>query len=285
LLRVALTACTGEETVLVWKLALTGLPGLQQQEQQPSGPLQQQQTEQQLSDALQQQQQHEQKQQEQAQGQQAVQAAQHPDPQPQEDPAAGSHSPGASSSSTSSSSDSSDTSDTTSSSSSSQGPVSKACWQVVSITQEAFSAEDTDLPASPHPRVPPELIVRAQLQALRQQQLLKACGFNLMGRHASSSAWEAHLTAFRQLLQQPHYRLLGAHAAAELGQSALPSQRQFLQEVVLTGAGSQGGEEGSSGRFLWRVGMQADGCWMVRSNEVLCNTPGSLQWAWSAWCD
>jgi hypothetical protein len=125
--------------------------------------------------------------------------------------------------------------------------------------------------------------VRAQLQALRQQQLLKACGFNLMGRHASSSGWEAHLAAFRQLLQQPHYRLLGEHTVAELGASALPSQRQFLQEVVLLGpnnssssssvGGVVGGSSGVSGdgvgRFLWRLGMQADGCWMVRSIEVL----------------
>jgi hypothetical protein len=125
--------------------------------------------------------------------------------------------------------------------------------------------------------------VRAQLQALRQQQLLQACGLNLMGRHASSSAWEAHLTAFKQLLQQPHYRLLGEHVAAELGASALPSQRQFLQEVVLTAApSSSSGSSASdrliagadkqldqSGRFLWRLGMQADGCWMVRSIEVL----------------
>lgn len=250
LLRVALTACTGEKTVLVWKLALTGLPGLQQQEQQPCDASQQhQQQEQQRTDVLQQQQEQ----------QQAVQAVQHPEPQQQEDFPACSHSPAAASTSSSESS------------SSNHRPPSKACWQVVSITQEAFSGEDTDLPASPHPRVPPELIVRAQLQALRQQQLLRACGLNLMGRHASSSAWEAHLTAFRQLLQQPHYRLLGEHAAAELGQSALPSQRQFLQEVVLTGCGSSGslgGEEGS-GRFLWRLGMQADGCWMVRSIEVL----------------
>jgi hypothetical protein len=107
-----------------------------------------------------------------------------------------------------------------------------------------------------------------------------------MGRHASSSGWEAHLAAFKQLLQQPHYRLLGEHAVAELGASALPSQRQFLQEVVLLGpnsssssscncvggaggVGSSGVLEDGVGRFLWRLGMQADGCWMVRSIEVL----------------
>jgi hypothetical protein len=167
----------------------------------------------------------------------------------------------------------------------------------VSIHQETVSedSQQQELPASPHPRVSPELIVRAQLQALRQQQLLKACGFNLMGRHASSSGWEAHLAAFRQLLLQPHYRLLGEHQTAELGASALPSQRQFLQEVVLIGPSSSSSSNSSSGkdssssmdssrgdggggsgngeqlvgRFLWRLGMQADGCWMVRSIEVL----------------
>ena len=117
-----------------------------------------------------------------------------------------------------------------------------------------------------------------------------------MGRHASSSGWEAHLAAFRQLLLQPHYRLLGEHKVAELGASALPSQRQFLQEVVLIGLSSSSSSSSSSsgndsssskdssrrdggggsgnreqlvGRFLWRLGMQADGCWMVRSIEVL----------------
>lgn len=70
------------------------------------------------------------------------------------------------------------------------------------------------------------------------------------------------MTAFSQLLQHPHYRLLGKHAAAELG------QRQF-HEVELTGvSGSLGGAH-RSGRFLWRLGMQAVGCWMMRSIEVL----------------
>jgi hypothetical protein len=36
-----------------------------------------------------------------------------------------------------------------------------------------------------------------------------------------------------------------------------------LQEVLLWRGSS------SPGRFLWRLGMQADGCWMVRSIEAL----------------
>eukprot|EP00775_Hariotina_reticulata_P003670 gene3670-3931_t len=120
----------------------------------------------------------------------------------------------------------------------------------------------------PHPRCSPELVVLAQLQALQNQELVTATGFNMLGRHASGSAWDAHLAAFKHLLSQQHYSLLIAHNRAELGSSALPRQRHFLQEVLLWSKGSSSGSS-SPGRFLWRLGMQADGCWMVRSIEAL----------------
>jgi hypothetical protein len=212
LLRVALTACTGEEATLLWRLGLAALPGLSSssssQQARAGGDSQQQQQQQQQHDSLQQQQQ--------------------------------------------------------------QAPAPHTCWQVLSVARDATDDEE-HLPASPHPRASPELVVRAQLRALRQQELLAACGFNLMGRHASSSGWETHLQAWKRLLQEPAYQALCAHTGAELGASALPSQRQLLQEVVLSGAddGASSSRSSSSSRFLWRLGMQADGCWMVRSIEVL----------------
>ena len=233
--------------MLTWKLALNTLPGLQHQQEQQQHQHQQQQ--QQPSEQVEQQGMPQQQQQ-----QQPLPAWQYQQQQTDDDAGPSGSSGG--------------------SSGSGSGP-GRACWQIVSIAQEGFSEEQHSLSSSPHPRIPPELVVRAQLQALRQQQLLQACGFNLMGRHASSSGWEAHLNAFRQLLQQPHYALLGQHVRAELGASALPTQRQFLQEVVLYGPGggaadsSAGEGQHAVGRFLWRLGMQADGCWMVRSIEVL----------------
>ncbi|KAF6250987.1 hypothetical protein COO60DRAFT_1565249 [Scenedesmus sp. NREL 46B-D3] len=189
---------------------------------------------------------------------------------------------------TASSSNSSDSSSSSSSSSSRSHPAS--CWQLVFCERDR-SADDAALPKGPHPRTSPELVVLAQLQALQQQDVVAAAGFNMLGRHASGSGWDAHLAAFRHLLGQPLYSMLCKHSSVELGSSALPSQRHFLQEVVLQDDGSssisrgsssgsrgssrswdRGGERdgsGSEGRFLWRLGMQADGCWMVRSIEVL----------------
>jgi hypothetical protein len=171
-----------------------------------------------------------------------------------------------------------------SSSSSSSQPTS--CWQLVSCERDR-SADSEARPKGAHPRTSPELVVLAQLQALQQQDVVTAAGFNMLGRHASGSGWDAHLAAFRHLLSQPQYKMLCQHSSVELGNSALPSQRHFLQEVVLQDAGSSsssssssrsGGSSSSRGvggggssevRFLWRLGMQDAGCWMVRSIELL----------------
>lgn len=239
LLRVSLTACTGEEVVLNWKLGLTQLPGMPH-------PQQQQQQEHETHHTAPPQQQDQQQHHHQQQQQSAVNRC--------------SDSKGSNNSSSSS-------------------------WQVLSCERDRSADDEPDqYPKGPHPRTSPELIVLAQLHALRQNDVISACGFNMLGRHASGSGWNAHLTAFRNMLQQPHYHLLASHTAAELGGSALPSQRHFLQEVVLyelsgrdgddkssssSGSSSKNSGRGLAGRFLWRLGMQADGCWMVRSIEVL----------------
>lgn len=51
--------------------------------------------------------------------------------------------------------------------------------------------------------------------------------------------------------------MLLRHAAAQLGTAALPSQREMLQEVAVLAA------DGASARFLWRLGIGPQGCWMV----------------------
>jgi hypothetical protein len=145
-----------------------------------------------------------------------------------------------------------------------------APWRVVSVTRDADDDADR-LPSVPHPRASPELVVLAQLSALRQHDVIGAVGFNMLGRRASSSGWDGHLAAFRALLSAPAFAPLCRHTAppALLG-AALPNQRSLLQEVVLGGiGGASPAEAASAARFLWRLGMQADGCWMVRSIEQL----------------
>ncbi|KAF8060015.1 ccr4 [Scenedesmus sp. PABB004] len=214
-LRVALTACTGEELVLTWRLGLVGLPGI------ASGPA----------------------------AQPAAEAAAEPAEQQRGGPSAADRSGGGSGS----------------------GPAGPGacCWQVLSCERDA-SGDDDALPAAPHPRAPPELVVLGQLAALRRGDAVAAAGFNMLGRHAGASGWDAHLAAWRQLLARPRYGALCAHAATELGASALPSQRLVLQEVLLRSA--PGGRPPE--RFLWRLGMASDGCWAVRAIEALPSPPG-----------
>ena len=116
------------------------------------------------------------------------------------------------------------------------------------------------------------------------------------------------MKAFKSLLRQPQYHVLLTHDRVELASAALPLQRQFLQEVLVYSSSSshgnvgrgyrnhynsnssssssssssggyvaggwrdsgaaEGGDDGVS-RFLWRMAMHGDGCWMVKAIEAL----------------
>lgn len=73
--------------------------------------------------------------------------------------------------------------------------------------------------------------------------------------------------AFRSKLRQLPYHHLLTHESVELGRAALPTQRQFVQCVKLKlpspGGSRLGLESGSIAEFVFTLGMQANGCWMV----------------------
>ncbi|GAB4816896.1 hypothetical protein N2152v2_003942 [Parachlorella kessleri] len=162
----------------------------------------------------------------------------------------------------------------------------------------------------------PEAVVKAQLAALQRGDVFGASCFNIWRSHSSAQGLGIHYQLLRDKLQEPPFDLLLWHAEAMLGPAALPSQRVMLQEVVVLGSGGSmegrgggsshsrgssstsrgwgrgahgtpsrgssgsaagagglglGGRQGgpSSGRFLWRLGMQANGCWQVTGIEVV----------------
>jgi hypothetical protein len=165
-------------------------------------------------------------------------------------------------------------------------------WRVMGIHFDAADAAGGGvLPQQPHPRHPPETIVLAQLAALRSRDLHTAAGFNILGRH-HTAGWAVQLAAFQQLLERPDCQLLLSHTDVRLASAACPLPRQFLLEVVLQNnmagtrmrgrsgpaavaagvAGTsqhQGGTQQQEGRFLWRMAMHADGCWLVKAIEAL----------------
>jgi hypothetical protein len=280
LLRVSLTACTGEALVLLWRLALTGLPGIASSGISGSsdgGSSDGGSNDGGSSDG----------------SSNDGGSSDGGSSSPCTHGSRGSIAANTSSSSSSSSSGGEGSSSATAGAAATQG----SCWRVVSITRDSSGDEQPALlPPRPHPRVSPETVVLTQLHALRQGQLLAASGWNMMGHHASSSGWEPQLAAFKRLAASQPYAVLCSSEGArvQLGPSALPSQRQLLQEVVVvgppqpqpqpppppqqqqqqqrgcgSGGGYMGGGVASEARFLWRLGIQDRGCWMVRSIEAL----------------
>ncbi|PRW60354.1 riboflavin kinase isoform B [Chlorella sorokiniana] len=181
---------------------------------------------------------------------------------------------GAASSSNGSSGNPSGSNGSTSSDSGSRG----GRWVLDSVERDASS--DTPLPTTPHPKAAPEAIAKAQLAALQQGDLFNASCFSSwrggMKGHVASrrTGLGFHLEALRSKVQQEPYSLLLHHAAAQLGTAVLPSQREMLQEVAVLA------EDGASARFLWRLGIGAQGCWMVTgifSEHDLLNTDWQQQ--------
>jgi hypothetical protein len=158
-------------------------------------------------------------------------------------------------------------------------------WHVMRVHFDAADAAAGGvLPKQPHPRHPPETIVLAQLAALRFRDLHTAAGFNILGRHLTAG-WAVQLAAFQKLLERPSCHLLLAHTDVRLASAACPLPRQFLVEVVLqdntagtsrrgrsgaaAGSGAGTSQQQQEGRFLWRMAMHADGCWLVKAIEAL----------------
>lgn len=136
-----------------------------------------------------------------------------------------------------------------------------ASWQIESVYRDA--SDDADqLPPRPQPRAPPEIIIQAQLHALRHGDIVGAAAYNIWGRHASSAGWDLHLAAYKAMLRRPQHHVLLTHHKVEMGTGALPSQRKFMQCVVLHWKTTT---QTQTSRLIWSMCMKDNGCWMVES--------------------
>jgi len=139
------------------------------------------------------------------------------------------------------------------------GKGEHGAWHVESVALDAEwcrgAAAGPSGVSLPHPRLPPEAVVIAQLRALRDGDAAAAEAFVLRcaGQPGLFSAGAGRAIAAA---------LAGSGIRAELGRGALPSQRRHLQEVVISREDSTG--EGAL-KLVWGLSVQADGCWMVES--------------------
>ena len=132
-------------------------------------------------------------------------------------------------------------------------------WRLVSISRDTSDDGAPPYPGRPHPRLSPELVVLALLAALRDGNIIAASGFTLWGKSGASPGWELQLARFRAMLRLPAYHCLLTHEEVELGVGALPTQRHHWQEVRLLGSGS------GAHALLVQLCMGDKGCWLVQS--------------------
>lgn len=139
-------------------------------------------------------------------------------------------------------------------------------WRLESIVRDTFG--DSELPARPHPRTPPELVVLAQLEALRGGDVRGAAAFML---DAADSGVEAAAGSLREKLRSSEgfHVLLTQGSQPVLSSAAVPSDRVFLQEVIVEGApGAMDGADASV-HFLWTLHLGSDMCWATTCIELV----------------
>jgi len=132
-------------------------------------------------------------------------------------------------------------------------------WRVESISLDEGPMLEA-VAHGPHPRLPPEAVVAAQIQKLQAgdapaaEAFVVRCGGGRSGGLLATPAGGALV------------RLLStAGVRAEAGQGALPAQRRFLQEVNVTVPSGKDSEPPQEVCLVWGLSVQANGCWMVDS--------------------
>jgi len=133
-------------------------------------------------------------------------------------------------------------------------------WVVCSITGEPA---DQLLPCEPSPAVPPEAVVTAQLEALRELDIKRCYNF---ASPANRVAFNNNVDLFISMLSVPAYSVLLAHSSAEILETKQISPFKFMAVV-----GVRGGREhqGVSAVFVWVCSLQPEhatafaDCWLT----------------------
>ncbi|KAJ9507857.1 hypothetical protein QJQ45_021209 [Haematococcus lacustris] len=126
-------------------------------------------------------------------------------------------------------------------------------WRVTSVTRDSSRDEDS-LQPRPHPRLSPELVILAQLAAIRAGDLPGAAAFNLLGPGLQTST-SISSVSFQAVLHSPAFRPVLQHRHVALQAAATASSRRFVQLVELGGP--------MRAQFVWDMRMHASGSWMT----------------------
>jgi len=140
-------------------------------------------------------------------------------------------------------------------------------WMLESVERDP-SQDDEEMPSTPHPRCSPELVVKGLLAAVQRADLVAAARFMRLPRWLALTPSE-QAEQLRAMLRQVAYHTLLTHSDACIVTSALPTQRSYVAVVQLSGGAGASLGRGSTNNFTWHLNMAANGCWYVQSIEVL----------------
>lgn len=138
-------------------------------------------------------------------------------------------------------------------------------WMLRGITGEY---PDEDLPLSPSPDIPPEAVVRAQLQALSCKDFATVFSF------ASPENKDATgpLERFRGMVESQFSTLVQHRESRSLNRVQV-NESTYMELVHVTGRSIEDGRPGSEAIYVWCLSRQPAasalcGCWMTDSVQV-----------------
>lgn len=147
-------------------------------------------------------------------------------------------------------------------------PLVTRKWMLSAVVGECNSHE---LPAHPSPSFPPEAVVEAQLQALRE------CKVASVFAHASpeNKAATGPVEHFAALLRDnPIYSPLLNHAWAETVHRLQPSETLYMEVIRVCPAQAKGQKRAEALLYMWIVSRQGPNsnwasCWMTDAVQLV----------------
>mmetsp|Transcript_14412 Transcript_14412/g.31170 ORF Transcript_14412/g.31170 Transcript_14412/m.31170 type:complete len:355 (+) Transcript_14412:83-1147(+) len=146
-------------------------------------------------------------------------------------------------------------------------PRIEKLWRLRAISGEAA---DLEPPLSAHPAVAPEMVVAAQLEALRQENIAGVYQF----ASPMNKAQTGPLERFAQLLSNPMYRPLLGHSKHESLRKMQVAEDAYA-EVVAIMSNNTGLNRTVAMIYLWSLAKvpasspEDAGCWMTSSVQLI----------------
>ncbi|KAG2490231.1 hypothetical protein HYH03_011355 [Edaphochlamys debaryana] len=142
-------------------------------------------------------------------------------------------------------------------------------WQLLSVTGEPDMDPEDDVPSAPHPSLPPEAVVAAQVAALRLDDPAGVFAF----ASPSNQAMTGPLERFVTLLRNPMYRPLLRHRRATPHRRAMLDANSYSEVVKVVSDNTGMPNSSVEMVYLWQLTRQKTGdfahCWMTDSVSLV----------------